>query len=283
MKKIEVNGTTLAYREFGSGNKYLISTQNFFLTGCHMELLGKPPYDYHVFLITMRGYGESEHIFDAEPKDYTKIWGEDVIFFAEAMGIPNFYYTGVSHGNWAGWYIAFHRPELLRGFVCCDGIAQFRGKSETRPAPPHSAVNWDETVGNPEALENLAWAEHWPTENLQRLERRRRNHEEHLEILMLRKKEEFLLANTNISACDAETEAEFYDFLAQIPVPMLLLGGALDPLSKVEDMLKIAKIIPGAQMLTYQHLGHGGPDECPEMIALNCDRFFKDAINFPGK
>lgn len=50
-----------------------------------MELLGKAPYDYHVFLIYMRGYGESDHIFDDKPHDYTKIWGEDVIAFAEKM------------------------------------------------------------------------------------------------------------------------------------------------------------------------------------------------------
>lgn len=56
IKKITLkNGVTLAYKEIGAGDKYLISTQNFFLTDCHMELLGKSPYDYHCFLIYMRG------------------------------------------------------------------------------------------------------------------------------------------------------------------------------------------------------------------------------------
>ena len=30
IKTIEVNGVTLAYREYGTGDKYLLSTQNFF-------------------------------------------------------------------------------------------------------------------------------------------------------------------------------------------------------------------------------------------------------------
>lgn len=64
IKTIQVNGTTLAYQEFGQGDKYLLSMQNFFLTDCHASLLGQPPYDYHVFLVYMRGYGQSEHIFD---------------------------------------------------------------------------------------------------------------------------------------------------------------------------------------------------------------------------
>ena len=41
------NGVTLAYREYGTGDKYLLSTQNFFFKDSHMALLGQPPYDYH--------------------------------------------------------------------------------------------------------------------------------------------------------------------------------------------------------------------------------------------
>lgn len=280
MKTINVNGVTLAYKEYGSGDKYLISTQNFFFEDCHMALLGQEPYDYHVFLIYMRGYGESTHIFETEPKNYTKIWGEDVIAFAEAMGIDSFYYSGISHGNWAGWYISFNRPELLRGFVCCDGIAQFRQPGNRNPVPPRPELDLDAIVGNREALAKMAWMEHWPTNNPERLARRAANYEEHLEILINRKKEEFTVRNNDMSACEAQTEEEFYKKIAAISVPLLLINGVLDPLAKVEDALKIAKLVPGARMLTYQHLGHGGPDECPEMIARDCDRFFRDVEDY---
>ncbi len=277
IKKIKVNGVTLAYREIGRGDKYLISTQTFFLTDCHMALLGREPYDYHVFLIYMRGYGESDHIFDSRPHDYTKIWGEDVIAFAQAMGIESFYYSGVSHGNWAGWYIAFHRPELLRGFFCCDGIAQFRRDEEQGvKAMQHDEEEIEELVGNRGKLEKMAWMEQWPTNNPQRLARREKNHLEHLEILASRRKEEFLVKNSSMTACEAQTEEEFYERLSQIPVPVMIWNGVLDPLARVEDCLKIAKTIPGAHLLTYQHLGHGGADECPEIAARDCDRFFSD-------
>ena len=79
IKTVDVKGVKLAYREYGSGDKYLLSTQNFFFKDSHMALLGQPPYDYHCFLVYMRGYGESEHIFDDTLKDYAKIWGEDLI------------------------------------------------------------------------------------------------------------------------------------------------------------------------------------------------------------
>lgn len=276
MKTLEINGVTLAYEEYGSGNRYLISSQNFFFRDCHMALLGREPYHYHVFLIYTRGYGASTHIFDPTPRDYTTIWGKDVAAFAEAMGINSFYYTGISHGNWAGWYLALNRPELLRGFACGNGIAQFRDPGARTPVPPRPELDLDRVVGNREALEKMAWMENWPTENSERLRRRAQNHEEHLQILLNRKREEFTVRNTNMSCCDAKTREEFYETMAKISVPVLFLHGMLDPLAKIEDVVRLSQAIPGSQIKAYQNLGHGGGDECPEIFARDCDRFFRD-------
>lgn len=276
MKTLEINGVTLAYEEYGSGNRYLISSQNFFFRDCHMALLGREPYHYHVFLIYTRGYGASTHIFDPTPRDYTTIWGKDVAAFAEAMGINSFYYTGISHGNWAGWYLALNRPELLRGFACGNGIAQFRDPDARTPVPPRPELDLDRVVGNREALEKMAWMENWPTNNPDRLRRRAGNHKEHLQILLNRKKEEFTVRNTNMSCCDAKTREEFYETMAKIDVPVLFLHGMLDPLAKIEDVIRLSQAIPGSQIKAYQNLGHGGGDECPEIFARDCDRFFRD-------
>ena len=276
MKTLEINGVTLAYEEYGSGDRYLISSQNFFFRDCHMALLGREPYHYHVFLIYTRGYGASTHIFDPTPRDYTTIWGKDVAAFAEAMGINSFYYTGISHGNWAGWYLALNRPELLRGFACGNGIAQFRDPDARTPVPPLPELDLDRVVGNREALEKMAWMENWPTNNPDRLRRRAGNHKEHLQILLNRKREEFTVRNTNMSCCDAKTREEFYETMAKISVPVLFLHGMLDPLAKIEDVVRLSQAIPGSQIKAYQNLGHGGGDECPEIFARDCDRFFRD-------
>ena len=276
MKTLEINGVTLAYEEYGSGNRYLISSQNFFFRDCHMALLGREPYHYHVLLTYTRGYGASTHIFDPTPRDYTTIWGKDVAAFAEAMGINSFYYTGISHGNWAGWYLVLNRPELLRGFACGNGIAQFRDPDARTPVPPRPELDLDRVVGNREALEKMAWMENWPTNNPDRLRRRAGNHKEHLQILLNRKKEEFTVRNTNMSCCDAKTREEFYETMAKIDVPVLFLHGMLDPLAKIEDVVRLSQAIPGSQIKAYQNLGHGGGDECPEIFARDCDRFFRD-------
>ncbi len=279
IKTLSLPGVTLAYKEFGTGDRYLLSTQNFFFNGCHAELLGKPPYDYHCFLVYMRGYGRSSHITDPTPKNYAAVWGDDLLLFADAMGIDSFYYTGISHGAWAGWHTAFNAPRRLRGFVCCDGIVQYP-KSGPPPRMPGYQESPERLVGNRRALEKMAWMENWKTNDPQRLARRAQIHAEHTEILMSRSKEEFSVPNlADMTGCNAASPEELYQRLSEISAPVLVWQGGLDPLAKAEDALRVAQAIPGASLLTYQHLGHGGADECPELAARDCDRFFRDTEN----
>ena len=242
-----------------------------------MALLGQPPYDYHCFLVYMRGYGESEHIYDETLRDYAEVWGEDLMAFAEVMGIKSFYYTGISHGNWVAWYIAFHKPELIRAYVCCDGITQYHEERDLPGPLKKLRDHAEEYVGNKEVLSRVAWIENWPTENPQRLKRRKENFEEHLDILMHRKREEFALPMLgDMTGCKAKSQEELIERLHEISFPVLIWEGGLDPLATPEAALEVAKAIPGAQYLMYQHLGHGGADEMPELTARDCDRFFKD-------
>ena len=56
MKKIQVNGVTLAYEELGIGDNVVIASQNRFSPNYWARLLAQPPYHYHVYLLVMRGY-----------------------------------------------------------------------------------------------------------------------------------------------------------------------------------------------------------------------------------
>ena len=168
IKTINLGDVTLAYKEFGTGDKYLISTQNFFLTDCHMELLGKPPYDYTPSWCIC-GLCQSTHITDPTPKDYISIWGEDIIRFAEAMNIPSFYYTGVSTATGP----AGTSPSAV--LSCCGALCawtalvHYQEPGAQNHRPPKAPQDLDNIVGNYEALEKMAWMENWPTQNPQRL------------------------------------------------------------------------------------------------------------------
>ena len=61
----------------------------------------------------------------------------------------------------------------------------------------------------------------------------------------------------------------------------MIWNGELDPAAKAENCLKVSQAIPGAVLLMYQNLGHGGADECPELTARDCARFFEDCQEWP--
>jgi len=274
MPKLKVNGVTLSYKEIGRGNKILLSSQHFFLTDSHMELLGKPPYDYHVYLVTMRGFGESEHVFGQQPEDWTKVWGEDLLAFADAIGAEQFYYTGVSHGTIPGWYAAFHHPHRLKGFVAVSGgVPKFTKPGEPSPV---QVRYWEGLVGNREELKKIGWDTPYPTKDPKRLAYREARREEYLEILMNRKKEEFLVDVKSLTICGATTEEEYYDRISKIDAPVMILHGMRDTTADISQGVKAASLIPGAKLVSYEHYEHCTPDECPEPVALECDRFFKD-------
>ncbi len=275
MKKLKLkDGVTLAYREFGAGEKVLLSTQNFFLSASHMELLASAPYDYHVYLITMRGFGASDHVHAEQPADWVRVWGEDLLAFADGIGAERFYYTGVSHGTLAGWYVAMHAPHRLRAFAAVSGLPLF---SPPGAPLPIQLPQWYEEgiVGNREALKKMAWDLWYPTNDPARLKRRERCRAEHLEILAARSREEFEVNVTNMSACEAATEEAFLARISKIDIPVLLLFGMRDASCPLSRAIEIVSRIAGAKFVSYEHFEHGAPDECPELTAQECDLFFR--------
>ncbi|MBR6322321.1 MAG: alpha/beta hydrolase, partial [Lachnospiraceae bacterium] len=159
----------------------------------------------------------------------------------------------------------------------CDGCGGYMDRSKL-PAPHRASLEEvQHLVGNYEELSKIAWIEKWPTENPQRLARRQSNWEEHTDILMHRSAEEFCVPMSgDMTGCNATSDEDYFEHLKKIPFPVLIWEGGLDPLCTAERALKTAQAIPGAQLLLYQHLGHGGADEMPELAARDCDRFFKD-------
>ncbi len=112
----------------------------------------------------MRGFLDSDHIPDPEaPKNMVQIWGEDVMEFANEIGAKQFYYTGVSHGTAAGWYIAFHQPHRLKALAAVSGVA--RHMIDRSKAPTFD----DGIAGNEEKLRRVSWNTFYPTKDPVRL------------------------------------------------------------------------------------------------------------------
>ena len=120
MPRVEVEkGIEIAYEELGSGDKYIISYMMDFPPICSTRAMADN--GYHVFLLTNRGIGESTHLFE----DYGNYWFEkfadDVVHFADKMGIDKFVYMGCSHGAGTGWHVALKYPDRLTALVAMVG------------------------------------------------------------------------------------------------------------------------------------------------------------------
>ncbi|MCD8330533.1 MAG: alpha/beta hydrolase [Lachnospiraceae bacterium] len=147
-----INDADLYYEEYGQGDRYILSSMQIF------DPNGKGwPFDladegFHVFLIQMRGYGQSTHIYENYNNNWYDVWADDVWAFARAQGIPHFLYTGQSDGAAIGWHLYFRHPEVLVGFA---GLAPGPHSRENLFVTPPRQRSM-ETISDPAAREQMA-------------------------------------------------------------------------------------------------------------------------------
>lgn len=152
------------------------------------------------------------------------------------MGIKFFYHTGVSHGNFAGWYATFNPSGDVERGVYCDGAVQCRQPEKGGSPASNRNPDADKLIGNYELLEKMTWMEPWLTQNPERWTHRR-------PII-----ESILPSLCNVSKKNSECRIWEIGHVA-----------GFDSLATAENALKVAQAIPGASLLTYQHLRHAAP------------------------
>jgi len=244
MKKLEVEpGVEIAYEELGSGDKYILS-----------YMLDFPPYSstramanegYHVFLLTNRGTGESTHTTEDFGKDWFNKFADDVVHFADKMGIDKFVYMGCSHGAGTGWHVALRHPERLVAIVAMVGgphnLDEGNWSYRTRLAqgykmPPMNPVTDDEAIERRKALNSIYDKE---------LKSKQTPEEKNLDY--------------GRPLAEYETEERVCEALKTIQAPTLMIGCIEDPISRPDLMLRTAQCIPNGKTILYSKFGHSGP------------------------
>ncbi|WP_102346257.1 alpha/beta fold hydrolase [Bacillus sp. Marseille-P3661] len=254
-----VNGIELYYEEFGSGDNVIISAQQDFSKGGYQEILADK--GYHVYTITLRGYGKSTHVFEDLGFGWYPTWSNDIREFAKSLGISQFIYTGVSHGAGVGWQIAQDEPEVLKAFISVVGAPNDRAGGDVSEARRKmiEAADANDPTYRPPGIYLV------PTSDPKRLARR--------EIMKKEKEERFIsmtreekLINPRKPFPHAKTNEELALELSKIQVPTLLLCGCQDDISSAEMGLLAAKAVPGAKAIFYQDHSHTLSREIPEEI-----------------
>lgn len=269
MPHLSVNGVSLHYEVHGSGSEVFVSAQQRFGSLSYQRMLAAPPRSYRVYLVTLRGYGASTHVYEDLATNWYDTWADDVYAFAQALGLERFIYTGASHGAGVGWHLALRHPEVLKGFVSVVGAPHDRAGGDVSEARRRTI----ESADNPALL--LA-DESEPDESVRdiRAERLRLARAEWLEAMRAMSREE-LLINPRKPIPQARTNDELRSVLGSIRIPTLILGGDEDDIIPLEMTVLAGRSVPGAKTVIFQGCGHMLPAILPERVLGEIELFVR--------
>jgi len=275
MPILNLKNVQLEYREYGSGDRYLLCCQQSHSQVVNYTIDLAEKCGFHVFNIVIRGYGNSTHILEDLGDAWYDVWAQDTCDFADAMGIDKFFYTGVSHGAGIGWYLCIYHQERLRGFFGVvagphskDGVDTGEARMRTIRAA-ESRETWDAFCEEMERSNPLVRK---PNMTDKQWEIARALHEERMAGWRNMSLEEGRL-NVKKPFPRQKTEEELIDILSKITVPTLLLGGMRDPISLPANLLRSCGAVKNSKLILYEDAGHG-------LDTVHTDEIVTDIVEF---
>ena len=259
-------GVQLYYEEYGEGDRYLLCTQiGHGIYSFEKEMAKR---GFHVFLLTNRGFGRSSHIFGQPEQPWYDMWADDVIRFCDKMGIGQFTYSGSSHGAGTGWHLVLRHPDRVNCF-----IAIVPG--------PHSLAEGTMSLRNMVAqglIEPKPFQ--MPTDDPRLNERRALGESKQTdfdrETARLNEAPEVKAIEYGRPLAYLETEEKLKEALRTIKLPVLIMGGTDDFISRPDLMVRSAECLDHCKTVIYSRFGHG-IDIFEEMADEAC-RFYENQM-----
>ena len=269
MPTVEVEkGVEIFYEELGSGDRYLLCTQvghgRFTL---ERELAKR---GFHVFLLTNRGFGRSTHVTEDYGEHWYDRFADDVIAFADKMGIGRFAYSGASHGAGTGWHVVLRHPErVICFFAVVPGPHNLdEGKQSIRSLmaegkmklPVMRTDSDDPRIRERYALEDAA-------------SKAQRAEPDYAEVY---DSPETRAIDYGRPLAALHTEARVQEALKTIKTPVLIIGGMEDPISRPDLMLRTAACLPCCKLVIHSGVSHAIP--MVEDAAEDAVRFYGNLV-----
>lgn len=258
MAMIQLKNVELYYEEFGQGDRYLIQAQQFVNSYVYYtkDLADQ---GFHVFIIRLRGYAPSSMVETDLGDDWYDVWAQDVVDFADAMGIDRFFYTGHSHGAGVGWHLCLNHADRLRGFFASgsgphrkDGKPTGAARMETINAA-QSRETWEPYARKQAAYVAKAFV---PMQDDPVMgEAARKAYDQSVEFWINMPAQSATL-NPRKPFARISSEEELASVLHTISVPTLMMGGTADNISSPELMLRTLKALPGSKLVLHEGVDH---------------------------
>ncbi len=258
MPTIKIKDISLYYEEYGGGDVVLLCAQQFHAKGSSFTI-DLADRGFHVYNITIRGYGQSTHVLEDYGDDWYDIWAQDVCDFAAAIGIEKFIYAGVSHGAGIGWTLCTNHHERLLAFLSVVGGPHSRDGQETgeaRLATIRAAETPESWKAFTEKMNKHFRRVLRGNESAEELARLQAADQEFLQSFAAMTPEEARI-NPKKPFPRIKTETELIEVMSQIDVPTLMLGGMQDHISLPENLLRSCKAVKNSKLIIYQNATHG--------------------------
>ena len=247
--------------EYGSGERYIFSAQVGFAPKGMQQRLAEA--GYHVFCITLRGFSPSSYVTEDYGEHWYDVFAEDVVRVADALGIDIFVYMGASHGAGLGWHLMLNHPERVSAFVAVvpgphslkEGVMSYRQMmlQGIIDAPPPFDPPID---GDPARQLRRDRREAW-LKSLPPADPRER------------------VIDYGRPLMKYGNEEALCEKLRSIQTPTLIIGGAEDPISTPELMMRTAKCLPHCKLVMYSNCGHNIDTDIIEEVCEETDRFLQ--------
>ena len=132
MKKMEIDGLNIAYREAGNPDNPTLLLLHGFPTSSHMfrDLIPELASDYHVIAPDYPGFGASD-MPDAAGYDYSFANAAEIVTqLIDAKGVDNYAVYLMDYGAPVGYRMFAEHPERVTGFIIQNGNAYEEGLRE---------------------------------------------------------------------------------------------------------------------------------------------------------
>lgn len=259
MPMIDLNNVSLYYEEFGQGDRYLIQAQQFVNSHVYYTKDLAEKCGFHAFIIRIRGYAPSSMVPEDLGDDWYDVWAQDVVDFADAMGIGQFFYTGHSHGAGIGWHLCMNHPQRLRGFLASgsgphlkDGKPTGSARMDTINAAK-SRETWIPYAEKQAA--NCAKA-FIPMEADPVIGEEAKKAVEQTVEFWTNMPPQSATLNPRKPFPKIKSEEELAQVLSKIDVPTIMLGGTEDTISSPELMVRTLKALKGSKLVLYHGVDH---------------------------
>jgi len=250
-------GVELYYDEYGSGDKIVLSSEVGFPPNGVQQALAQ--HGYHVFCITLRGFGKSTHVFEDYAEHWFDIFADDTVAFAKKMGFSKFIYMGASHGAGTGWHILLRHPEMVEAFV-----AVVPG--------PHDIEAGSRSIRSMGADGKRVMPKMDPdTDDPARLDRR----EQRRALPRAEQTPEERAIDYRRPLIALGTEEKLMSELRKITTPTIIIGGLEDWISTPELMLRSAKSLPNCKLVIYSNCGHNVDLDITEEVTAEALHFLR--------